>query len=128
MISKRYKVIGFKFVDIDINVEMKIRQYINTSLMTSKSIAKTMENGDNKQQRNDYRLEPNENIALKFKTHDTVKVPSQNVSAKMKDISCGGICVLVPKNVQLVRNGSAEIYLDFIQPGLVVKGIILGLR
>lgn len=116
------KLIRIRFSTISSEEERLVRRYLNDALL--KKTARVDELGkDNLRQ--DVRVflgDPQ----VKVITEPTEKLPMQTFMATLKDISTGGACIDVSETRKVAKNGQIELFLDFIQQGFTMKGVILG--
>ena len=126
MPDQELKYIAIKFdkmLDAD---EQSLRAYITREL-TQKNARVDEANTDAKKKREAFRVQFKD-MTVKAVTEATQKLPQQEFETKLQDISVGGCCIGLAKEISVAKNGVIYLTLHFCQPQVSVKGTILGLR
>ncbi len=126
MPAPELKFIAIKFDKMADQDETVLQGYIQREL-TKRNAAVDEANTPVKQQREAFRVKFN-NMKVKAITEATQKLPQQEFEVNLEDISVGGCCIGLNKEIGVAKNGTIYLTLHFTQPNLSVRGTILGLR
>lgn len=126
MPTEELKFIAIKFEKMLDADEANLTAFIQREV-SKKTIRVDEANTSVKQKRESFRVQFVEMI-VKAVTEASQKLPQQEFKAKLEDISIGGCCIGLPKDLGVAKNGTIYLTLHFCQPALSVRGTILGLR
>ena len=126
MAAPEMKSIAIKFDKLAQQDEAVLQGYIQREL-TKRNAAVDEANTAVKQQREAFRVRFT-NMKVKAITEATQKLPQQEFEVNLDDISVGGCCIALNKEIGVAKNGTIYLTLHFTQPNLSVRGTILGLK
>lgn len=126
MAEEKTKLVGIKFDALPHAAEAAIWSYITRELSRRNLL---MQDGAkvSEQRRETFRVKMSD-VKVKAITEATQKLPQQDILASVVDLSIGGICISIDKQMAIAKGGVIYLNLDFCQQGLSVRGVILGLR
>ncbi len=120
------KYIAIKFDKLSDQDETVLQGYIQREI-TKRNAAVDEADTPVKQLRDTFRVRF-ANMKVNAITEATQKLPQQEFEVNLEDISVGGCCLGISKDINVAKNGVIYLTLHFTQPALSVRGTILGLR
>lgn len=126
MPADELKFISIKFDKLLAADEANLTSFIQREV-GKKNVRVDEANNEEKRQRQAFRVQFKD-MKIKAVTEATQKLPQQELEVTLEDISVGGCCVGINKDVGVAKNGTIYLTLHFCQPVVSVRGTILGLR
>jgi hypothetical protein len=122
------KKVRVRFTGVSNAEEGLIRKFINQTLLQRPTAITPYDPGVQVYHpRNDVRLDLRD-IQVKLYAKETKSLKAREITCHLVDLSCGGMCVSVPRDMPLAIGGEVLVFLPFIAAEMTVNGVILGLK
>lgn len=120
------KMIAIKFEQLSDANDTALRGFLTREL-TQRQAKYDAPDNEVKKRRESFRIKL-QNVKIKIITEATPKVPQQELEVLLDDLSAGGCCIGVAQAIPISKGGTIYLTLDFCQPSISLRGVVLGLK